>query len=247
MSTGDYMNLIISRTLKGTKEYPFHKHNDYEISFCLNCDGHIRANKKKQRFSTGSIIVVPPGTLHSTISETSLDCIYIRGEFNLLFDTNEPIILRDNANGDGRQLAMLIYNNRFSSREYVSSLCDAYIHFILTNMRFEDSIGQAVNKIIQKISENCFDPNINIALFLKESGYAQDYIRCQFKKITGKSPTAFLTDIRIRHACFMAETYGSTLTLCEIAEKCGYTDYVYFSKKFKATMGVSPAKYKNRD
>jgi hypothetical protein len=134
------MNLIISRTAKGTKEYPFHRHSDYEISFCLDCVGTLRTEKKQYSFSTGNIIVVPPGTLHSSVSDTSLDCIYIRGEFNLLFDANEPVVLRDNANGDGRKLAMLIYDNRFSNREYLLSLCDAYIHFIITNMQFEDGI-----------------------------------------------------------------------------------------------------------
>ena len=240
------MNLIISRTAKGTKEYPFHRHSDYEISFCLDCVGTLRTEKKQYSFSTGNIIVVPPGTLHSSVSDTSLDCIYIRGEFNLLFDANEPVVLRDNANGDGRKLAMLIYDNRFSNREYLLSLCDAYIHFIITNMKFEDTIGQAVNEIVQKITQNCFDPYIDIAEFLKESGYAEDYIRFHFKKITGKTPIGFLTDIRIRHACFLTQTYGSTLSLSEISERCGYTDYVYFSKKFKAVTGVSPATYRER-
>ena len=31
--------------------------------------------------------------------------------------------------------------------------------------------------------------------------------------------------------------------LIEIAEKCGYTDYVYFSKKFKSVTGVAPRTY----
>ena len=243
---GDDMNLIISRTTKGTKEYPFHKHSDYEISFCLDCEGVLRVDGKSYPFSTGNIIIVPPGTFHSSISEVALDCIYVRGDFSLLFDTNEPVILRDNTNGDGRKLAMLIYDNRFSNREYLLSLCDAYIHFIITNMKFEDTIGQAVNEIVQKITQNCFDPYIDIASFLKESGYAEDYIRSHFKKITGKTPIAFLTDIRIRHACFLAQTYGTTLTLSEIAERCGYTDYVYFSKKFKTVTGISPATYRER-
>ena len=240
------MNLIISRTLKGTKEYPFHKHSDYEISFCLDCKGVLRSGGRNQPFSTGNIIVVPPGTLHSSVSDTSLDCIYIRGEFNLLFDTTEPVVLRDNANGDGKKLAMLIYDNRFSNREYLLSLCDAYIHFIITHLQFEDTIGQAVNEIVQKITQNCFDPDIDISHFLRESGYTEDYIRHHFKKITGKTPIGFLTDIRIRHACFLSQTYGSTLTLSEIAERCGFTDYIYFSKKFKLVTGVSPATYRQR-
>ena len=125
-------------------------------------------------------------------------------------------------------------------------MCDAYVHFIAMNMKLEDSIGHAVSEIVYKITENSLKPNISIAHILKESGYAPDYIRCEFRKITGKTPVAFLTDIRMRQACFLIETFASTLTLSQIAENCGFTDYVYFSKKFKSFMGISPTEYKNR-
>jgi len=42
----------------------------------------------------------------------------------------------------------------------------------------------------------------------------------------------------------LIDLYRSTLSLQEIAERCGYTDYVYFSKKFKEVTGVSPRDYK---
>ena len=82
-----------------------------------------------------------------------------------------------------------------------------------------------------------------IAGFLQKSGYAEDYIRAQFKKFTGKTPTEFLTKIRIYHACYLIDAYKNTLSLAEIAEKCGYTDYVYFSRRFKHIMGISPREY----
>ena len=87
------------------------------------------------------------------------------------------------------------------------------------------------------------DSELNIGQLLRSSGYAEDYIRAQFKKITGKTPGRFLTEIRIKHACYMMEAYGSVLTLNEIAEKCGYTDYVYFSKRFKEITGSTPRHY----
>jgi AraC-like DNA-binding protein len=80
---------------------------------------------------------------------------------------------------------------------------------------------------------------------LQKSGYAEDYIRSHFKKVTGKTPNGFLTDIRIKHATFLIEIYANTLSLQSIAEQCGYLDYVYFSKTFKSILGVSPKEYKN--
>ncbi|MBQ8146607.1 MAG: AraC family transcriptional regulator [Clostridia bacterium] len=67
-----------------------------------------------------------------------------------------------------------------------------------------------------------------------------------FKKVTGKTPNEFLTVIRIEHACFLMDIYHSKLSLAKISEQCGYLDYIYFSKKFKSIMGVSPRKYRNQ-
>lgn len=112
--------------------------------------------------------------------------------------------------------------------------------------RFElDSAMQSsVKKIIAEISQNAFDPQIDLAFILSKSGYSEDYVRSCFKKITGKTPNEFLTDIRIKHACFLIDIYKNALSLSEIAERCGYLDYVYFSKKFKSVMGMSPREYR---
>ena len=39
------------------------------------------------------------------------------------------------------------------------------------------------------------------------------------------------------------DIYINSMSLNEISEKCGYTDYVYFSRKFKQVMGMSPRNY----
>jgi YesN/AraC family two-component response regulator len=41
----------------------------------------------------------------------------------------------------------------------------------------------------------------------------------------------------------MIDLYGGVLNMSEIAEKCGYTDYVYFSRSFKEVKGLSPREY----
>ncbi len=78
---------------------------------------------------------------------------------------------------------------------------------------------------------------------MNRSGYSEDYVRAMFKKSTGKTPIGLLTEMRINHACLLIDMYKKTLSLSEIAEKCGYTDYIYFSRRFKELVGVSPLKY----
>ena len=113
----------------------------------------------------------------------------------------------------------------------------------IQNIQTEKNISVVIHDIVTKISDSFYDSNINISEYIKKSGYAEDYIRAQFKAFTGKTPVEFITEVRINHACYLIEVYKESLTLAEIAEKCGYTDYVYFSRRFKQLMGMSPKNY----
>ncbi len=134
-------------------------------------------------------------------------------------------------------------NERLGNSELISSLIEAFAHLLTQDVHFEEKINVAVKNITNKITSDFFDSNLDVNSLLKNSGYAPDYIRSQFKKITGKTPVEFLTNVRIHHACYLINIYKNSLTLIEVAEKCGYTDYVYFSKRFKQLTGFPPRKY----
>ena len=149
----------------------------------------------------------------------------------------------DNSEKEGEFLVDMIFKNRFSNPEYLDSLSNALAHFLLQNIQTEKNINVALQDIVNKISEGFYDSNINIGEILNKSGYAEDYIRSEFKTFTGKTPVEFLTELRINHACYLIDIYKNSISLIEIAEKCGYTDYVYFSRRFKHVMGMSPKSY----
>lgn len=233
------MNLIVNLEEAAT---PSHQHNEYEIIVCTKGEG-IFCGMADVPVSKGSIIIVPPRVMHKCIFSDTLERIYIRGEFSHCFTFESPRVVRDNAWQEGHILAQIIYRNRYASQEYVAVLADAFVHWLMQSIQTKDKIHTAVTHIVNQITNEFYDHALNLQLLLEASGYAQDYIRAQFKRITGKTPNAFLTNVRIRHACYLMETYGKTVPLTEIAEKCGYTDYVYFSRKFKAVTGVAPRTY----
>ncbi len=239
------MELQINRTQPGITAYPMHRHNNYEIMLYLQGSGYLRTSDADYPFTPGTIIIVPAGIEHGSVSRDGFCNISVGGEFENFFHFKNTVVLSDNVQGEGKTLAEMLYINRHKNNDYITKLCYAYLSFILQNISIEDNISASVNRIVSEITNGFYDCRINLTKLLKESGYAEDYIRAQFKKITGKTPNAFLTDVRIKNAVFLIEVYADTLYLQEIALKCGYTDYVYFSKKFKAKMGVSPVKYKS--
>lgn len=223
-----------------------HTHTLYEIIYYLDGDGVMHTASGDLRFSAGNIIIVPPNTVHRSTSEHGFSIFALKGEFESTFNFTEPLLLHDSENHDAKALLSMIYRARISPGDYQRSLVNAFVHFILQNSHLEEPLTLAVRRVINIVSERFYDSDLSVTALLKESGYAEDYIRAHFKKTVGKTPTDFLNSIRISHAVLLIETYKNTFTLTEIADRCGFTDYIYFSRKFKQQVGLSPTAYKKQ-
>ncbi len=239
------MEYKIDLTNYKEKAFPKHEHEYYEVIIYLDGVGRVYFGDKSYPVKKGDIVLIPPKTLHCSVSGGGLKSLYVVGGFGNVFNMIEPVVLSDNERKEGLSLAKMIYNNRCGNKEYFQSLCTAFVHFILQNVKVQDDIGVAVSKITDYIANNFYDSEINLNALLNDSGYSEDYIRAQFKNISGKTPNEYLTEIRIRHACNLIDIYKKAMSLTDVAELCGYTDYIYFSRKFRSVKGQSPQKYKN--
>lgn len=63
-----------------------------------------------------------------------------------------------------------------------------------------------------------------------------------FKAVTGKTITAYCSDLRIRQAEHLLLT--TSLKLRQLAEQLGYYDQYHFCKAFKKATGMSPSEYR---
>ncbi|MBQ7821525.1 MAG: helix-turn-helix domain-containing protein [Clostridia bacterium] len=240
------MSAVVTRTAPGTKTYPLHKHRHYEIMLYLSGEGSMRTQEKSYPFSPGTIIIMPPGVVHGSSSDEGFENISVCDGFEHLFCFDKPCVLHDSDSGEGRALATLIYENRYSSGEYLAALCSAYALFLVQSIQKENTVARAVSELVSQITERAYGHDLSLSDLLASSGYAEDYIRACFKQITGMTPGAFLAKVRIDRACSLIDIYGGVMPLEQIAERCGYLDYVYFSKKFKRLTGFSPSKYRDR-
>ena len=235
----------IACTPAGIVQYPMHTHKNYEIMLYLEGEGYMRTALGDIPFNPGTVVIVPPGVIHGSVSESGFKNISVEGEFDGYFHFDSVKSFSDNESGEGRTLATLIYNNRYGSAEYLTSLCTAYVCFLLQRFEIDGgAVDKEIRSIIFEISRNAFDSNVDLVAILCAGGYSEDYIRACFKKSTGKTPNEFLTDIRMKHACFLIDVYKKTMSLSEISERCGYLDYAYFSKRFKEYVGVAPRLYR---
>ena len=240
------MSYTINHTQDGVVRYPMHTHKNYEIMLYLDGKGYMRTELGNIPFETGTIVIVPPNIKHGSISENGFRNISIEGDFEAYFGFDTVKSFEDNETQEGKMLAEMIYKNRYGNDTYLASLCTAYVCFLMQRFELDSAMQRSVKKITDEISQNAFDTQIDLTLILSKCGYSEDYIRSCFKKITGKTPSEFLTDVRIKNACFLIDIYKNKISLSEISERCGYLDYIYFSKKFKSVMGMSPREYRNQ-
>lgn len=221
----------------------FHNHKNFEISVCIKGKGVFYTESKCVNVFPGKITITPAGVMHKVEGDDEFERFTIYGNFNQIFNPVELMVVRDNSEKEGTTLAKMIWNNKNSNPEYLASICNTLGYFLVQSLKIDDELSVCVRNIVGEITNNFHDSNLNLCELLNKSGYAEDYIRSSFKSFTGKTPTEFLTNVRIQHACYLIDIYKNSLSLLEIADKCGYTDYSYFSRRFKQVMGVSPRKY----
>lgn len=92
------------------------------------------------------------------------------------------------------------------------------------------------------IQEHFSDPALNNTEIAAMVGYHPYYLNHLFLEETGLTMRQYLLDYRIRHACSrLSESEADVLT---IAYDCGFRSSSYFIKRFRESVGVTPARYR---
>lgn len=100
-----------------------------------------------------------------------------------------------------------------------------------------------MKKIIDFISIKYSEP-IHMNDIAKACGLERSYMTRLFKDATKQTPYEYLNAYRIKKACHLLESGGSSIQ--NIAYAVGYSDAFTFSKAFKRQVGVAPSEFRER-
>ncbi|MDE7329578.1 MAG: helix-turn-helix transcriptional regulator [Clostridia bacterium] len=126
----------------------------------------------------------------------------------------------------------------------LGGLLVSYINFALGTQKK----SPVVENLIDELQKNVGDALFSVEDCIRKLPLNYDYVRKLFKKETGLTPREYLTHLRMQRAQALI-TSGisnrySNYTVSQIAEACGFSEPLYFSRVFKKHFGVSPTLYK---
>lgn len=100
---------------------------------------------------------------------------------------------------------------------------------------------RVISSITRYIQEH-LDEEISLSVLADEFHLNPQYISQLFKNEIGVGFLAYLTNIRIEKAKKLL--ISTSLSVTEISERTGYSDYRVFTKVFKKTEGITPSQFR---
>ncbi len=102
---------------------------------------------------------------------------------------------------------------------------------------------EAISPALAYINSN-YNKCISLDTLADITGYSKSRFSHIFSETIGTTPKKYQNDIRMK---ISREMLTSTkYTIGDVAESCGFSDPLYFSRVFKKTYGISPTEYRKK-
>lgn len=241
--SGGLMQILNCHVSNFLKKYNLHSHAAWEIVCQLEGETKTQVGEQALLFTAGEVLLIPPHTPHKGVSDSgfrdlslSVKGIDFPGTAVTFRDDSGEIVMLI------RMILRLITEKEGDFEAVAESLVIALSKMIRHRLG-TISDPPAVAKMKRLLYEHLSDTEFSLADAVAQTGFDRDYFRRCFKASTGKTPTQYLTDLRITYAKqLLADENRFSVEM--IAQSCGFSDSLYFSTCFKKHTGLSPLAYR---
>lgn len=112
---------------------------------------------------------------------------------------------------------------------------------MLVNNYSRRSYSTLIRKCLDYIDFH-YNTELSLISLSKMFSVSESYLSTLFKKETGTTLTDCINSTRVRQALILLNT--TSLSVGEVAARCGFLDSNYFSRIFKKQLGLSPREYR---
>lgn len=241
--------------------FGYHWHEHIEMHYVLSGEGVIQCNQDHYNMVTGNLVIVNSNELHQGFCTThalhALVLIFDIEAFSsemadrrMIFQSlieKDPVIkeiflflLQENKDREiGYKIAM-----KGKIYELISYLMRNYVVEKLTsrqNTKRNQDLNR-LNVVLEYMGNNYMNPitNKELASLINLSEYRFCHL---FKEVMEQSPSIYLNQIRLNKAYHLLKQGG--LTVAEVSNIVGYSDYNNFGRQFRKLYGESPSKIRN--
>lgn len=246
----------------------YHRHEGYEVYLFLQ--GNVNCYVEQQCFhmERGDIMVIRPGQYHrpAMLDHTDYERITLNFQESVLhhFSTEKTdlvAVFHEPAKDKVcfAHLAEEQLQQYLSLVATVESLLDSDVFgadvliqssiahlFVLINQAFRTAKNRTSNIMPKLIRDllHYIDSNLSEKITLETLEHTfylnGTYISRQFKKHTGLTLRNYLLERRISYARTLL---ASDLSITEVCQQAGFSDYANFIRSFTKIVGISPGKY----
>jgi len=242
----------------GFKAFKSHWHDCMELIYVAEGSIHITLDDTNKTVSEGELIIISPKQVHAGIPHEDGVKIYsffldletlsnktyitsqfikplIEGDFIFTSTTNHPKIIH--------KLFEIIH----APKNY-HPICIQGMYFELIGLLFEYAfvsqkksstikIKNILTYIHEHLSEDLSPKNIS-----EFFSYSESHLCRMFKNQIGVTVCKYIQNLRIENAkTLLLET---NMEIRQISETCGFTDFSYFCRLFKASTNSSPSQFR---
>lgn len=238
-------DITFAGAVSSAEEEKEHIHGDFEIVVFLS-DGIFIADGGKSAVPEGSVAVIPPLLKHCVICCNAVRTILDKA----LLPVNSAIVIGRESAEEIRHAvtrACSLFGEGAAKSEGVLSAYGNLIAALIAAYAAPNGYSPVVQSVLDDLEKHVGDPTYSLESFIRSLPLNYDYVRKLFKKEVGVTPHERLTRARMLRAKTIllsgVTNRYSNYSVTQIAEACGYSEPLYFSRVFKQYYGVAPSHY----
>ena len=213
-----------------------------EVGFCYPVNPYVEHGIEVDLHSKVISITVEKNYLNKVKAELGYDNQYFYTRF--IYKKNLVDLIRlfeeEYRSEDINKLSKL----NDLAQNIVSQLIKIGLESGKDNRRPEKQYVKNMRNVLLYIEENFRDPEISIAIIAEYSGYSLAYFTKAFKLYMNDTPIMHLNKRRISEAKILLR--DESLSLKDVATKCGYKNLSTFTQAFERVMGMLPSEYRKK-